>query len=154
MKVITKNILSNDLMKESDAICFTSNGVIKNNGRLVMGAGVAKLFRDAFRNIDKEAGLLCKKNGNICQIVKSIKFLGTSLHIIAFPTKQHWRDKSTVYLINQSALRLVDLANKHGWKQVVLPAPGVGLGGLDFNKEVKPLLEMVFDDRFVITFRP
>jgi len=152
MKIFIKNILSNDVLKAADAVCFTSNEVIKKDGKLVMGAGVAKQFRDTFPGLDQEAGTSVKKYGNACKIIRSMHFLGTMLEIIAFPTKGHWKNPSDIKLIRQSALELLEMANKHGWKQVYLPAPGVGLGGLSWKNEVKPLLEKILDDRFIVTF--
>lgn len=153
MKTIKVDILSQKLMESVDAICFTSNGFLKSNDALVMGAGVARQFKNRFPSIDFVAGKSLKKEGNICRIITSFVFKHT-LNIVAFPTKHDWRGPSDIELINKSAIELVKLADKHNWKRVALPAPGVGLGGLDFNTEVKPLLETILDDRFIITFKP
>lgn len=154
MRIVKENILSTKLLHSADSVCFTSNGITKKDGTLVMGAGVAKQFRDCFVGIDQRAGTLVKQYGNICQIVQSTYIGGTPLNILTFPTKYHWKDPSSLKLIEQSAFELIKLTNQYGWKLVFLPAPGVGLGGLDFNKEVKPMLEKIFDQRFVITFWP
>lgn len=39
-----------------DAICCTTNQVVKSNGRLVMGAGIARQFRDVYNGLDLEWG--------------------------------------------------------------------------------------------------
>ena len=40
MKIVKNlNILSKDILAVADAVCFTSNGSIKKNGALIMGAG-------------------------------------------------------------------------------------------------------------------
>ncbi len=153
MRIAHTNILSSENLRKDDAVCFTSNGVAKKDGKLVMGAGVAKQFRDRFAGIDQEAGTLVKQYGNICQIVWSIH-IGTPLSILAFPTKHHWRNPSYISLIEESALKLIELTNQNGWKLVLLPAPGCSNGGLNFDKEVKPVLEKIFDPRFVVTFWP
>lgn len=74
----------------------------------------------------------------------------TSYH---FRPKNHWRDNSLPYLIKQSAKQLLALVNAHGSKHIYLVPPGCGLGKLDWNEDVKPLLEPFFDDRFTIVFR-
>ena len=60
---IAKNldILSPKVLQKADAICFTSNGIVKKDGKLIMGAGVAKQFRDRFFGLDQESGALVKK---------------------------------------------------------------------------------------------
>ena len=58
MKEQKANILSNEIFTIADAICFTSNGILKSNGSLVMGAGVAKAFRDHFL-------ILIKRQANV-----------------------------------------------------------------------------------------
>ena len=159
MKIQEIDILSNEVLNIADAICFTSNGVLKNNGALVMGAGNAKLFRDAYKGIDANAGLLVKENGNICQIVLTLNVckgnpfdgIDRKINVVAFPTKHHWRNGSDIQLIRDSAKRLKALADKYDWKNVFLPAPGAGMGGLNFNKHVQPIIEEYLDDRFTIT---
>lgn len=154
MKVQHINILSKPVLQTADAICFTSNGITKKDGRLVMGAGVAKAFRDTFSDLDQEAGTAVKEYGNICQIVRDTFYLGNKLSIVAFPTKGHWRYPSRVDLIKQSMFKLIDMTNQYGWKTVYLPAPGVNNGGLSWPDMIKPLLEKKLDDRFIITFLP
>jgi len=151
------NILSQKVINKADAICFTSNGILKKNGALIMGAGVAKAFRDNFFNIDHSAGSLVKERGNICQIVSNSTRNpelpeGRRLDIVAFPTKHRPQDKSDIELIKKSAVELVELADMLSWKLVFLPAPGCSNGKLDFETEVKPVIKKILDDRFVITF--
>lgn len=130
-----------------DAICFTSNEVIKKNGALVMGAGVAKVFRDYYQGLDHQAGREVKANGNICQIIDAEE----RWDIIAFPTKNHWRNLSNLSLIVKSAIQLRSIIDENEWCKVVLPRPGCANGGLDWNV-VKPMLESILDDRvFIIT---
>jgi len=154
MRIFKVNILSKNVLKTANAICFTSNGMTKKDGRLVMGAGVAKQFRDTFLDLDQEAGTAVKAHGNICQVVRRMNYLGNPLSIVAFPTKYDWKNKSDIKLIEQSVFQLIDLTNKFGWKAVYLPAPGINNGGLDWTKDVQPLLIKWLDPRFIITFLP
>lgn len=146
MKQVKGNILSDEILNQADAICFTSNGVIKTDSRLVMGAGVAKVFRDRFTNLDRYAGDWVSLNGNICQVVS----LEHGIPIVAFPTKHHWKNPSDLMLIWRSAVQLKQLADKHGWQKIYLPRPGCNNGQLKW-REVKSVLEDVLDDdRFII----
>jgi len=155
MQQIRADILSDEIIKRADAICFTSNGVLKKDGTLVMGAGVAKIFRDKFSGLDSLAGEIVNKRGSICQIAAigyeiPDNILPRALNIVAFPTKYHWKDPSDALLIEQSAKQLVELADFSGWKAVYLPRPGCANGGLKWAF-VKQILEPILDDRFIIT---
>ena len=150
------DILSERVLSKADCICFTSNGVVKYDGSLVMGAGVAKAFRDRFLGLDAALGEQVRKNGNICQIadfsiyVKS--FPRPPLPIIAFPTKHHFKDPSDIELIKKSANELMELIEQNGWKLVALPKPGCRNGGLVWS-EVKAAIEPIFDNRVVIVWK-
>ena len=45
-----------EAFNEADLWLFTANGVIKRNGALVMGAGIAKTVRDKWPGIDLKIG--------------------------------------------------------------------------------------------------
>lgn len=145
------NILSDFVLAQADAICFTSNGVLKKNACLVMGAGNAKAFKNKFNNIDALAGKLVFQYGNFCQEIKKYEYLNNKFTIVAFPTKYHWKDNSNLALIEKSAKELVELANINGWKKVFLPAPGINNGKLSWDI-VEKILSKILDDRFTITF--
>jgi len=143
------DILSESSLKRFDAICFTSNGIVKSNGELVMGAGVARAFRDRFPGLSLLAGRAVRMHGNVCQVVFTDRKLDLVPVIVAFPTKNHWKDPSPLKLIVQSAEQLMQMVEHNHWREVALPRPGCANGGLDWN-EVKPTLEPIFDDRIVI----
>lgn len=66
-----------------------------------------------------------------------------------FPVKHNWFEKADPALIRQSAYELCVLAGKMGWQEVRMPRPGCGNGGLDWGY-VKPTIEPLLDDRFVV----
>lgn len=133
------------LARNVDAICITTNGVVKADGRLVMGAGMAKQARDRFPGIDAVAGKLVQHHGNHVNVMH----LELITSIVAFPTKHNWRDPSPIELVERSAAELVGLANTNGWSRVLLTRPGCGRGGLKWNF-VKPRLEFYMDNRFIV----
>lgn len=148
------NIVSAEALKEADALCFTSNGVVKSNGELVMGAGVARAFKIRFPGVAASAGERVRASGNVCQMVDNWLVepdirSGFFMPLVAFPTKHHWRSKSSMNLILKSAHELMSWVDEHKLSNVYLPRPGVGLGGLQWER-VKQQLESVFDDRIVI----
>jgi O-acetyl-ADP-ribose deacetylase (regulator of RNase III) len=149
------DILSDELIYNADCICFTSNGVIKSDGTLTMGKGVAGAFKSKWPMIPRYAGECVKANGNICQVVYVLPpddggSKDDRLTIVAFPTKHHYRNPSDIELIKQSALQLVALTNDKGWRRVYLPFPGTGCGGLN-KEDVRAVLSLILDDRFIIT---
>lgn len=117
------DIFSEKLWKKVNAICFTSNGVVKADGTLVMGAGIAKVFRDKFSWLPLSAGKLVKNYGNKCQVMGSTYFEDRRISIVGFPTKQNWRDSSDINLIIKSSKELMLLIEKNGWKRAALPRP-------------------------------
>jgi len=144
---ITGNMFTLRKFIDLDALCITTNEIIKRDGKAVMGAGVAKQAKNIFYNIDKILADLIKKNGHITQV---IKFEPDSYYLVSFPTKYHWKDRSDISLIEKSTKQLLDLTNEYEWKKVILPRPGCSNGGLNYISQVKPLLSKYLDDRFFI----
>lgn len=132
--------------EKADAVCVTTNGVVCSTGA-VMGAGIAK-EADMRYNLKTALGEKLKLYGN--HVYDMGVFDGK--HVVTFPTKNHWRYKSEISLIDQSCRELVSLANANNWKEILLPPIGCGCGGLDFEKDVKPVISPILDDRFVICF--
>jgi hypothetical protein len=125
--------------------CITTNGIVKPDGELVMGAGVALQAAKRYPTLPKTLGGLVFKGGNRVFFVKSIG-------IFSFPTKDNWRDNSHIGMIKRSARQLVALCDELEIKEkesVVLPPPGCGLGGLDID-DVAYEINKILDDRFTL----
>lgn len=150
MKLVKGNILSPDVLNLYDAICFTSNGIVKNNGELVMGAGIAKAFRNMDNKLSLCAGIAVTSHGNKCQIV-SETLQGNPVYVIAFPTKHHWRNPSDLKLIEKSSRELMKLTEQTGWSNVALTKPGCGMGQLKWE-DVRAVIEPILDDRITIFY--
>lgn len=140
-----KEIKGNILYIEAPAKCITTNLVVKKDGKAVMGAGVAKAFRDEYKGIDEEYGRMLSRGIDFVEII----FSDNRSDILSFPTKNDWRDKSDINLIIKSTKELVDLVNLYDYSEVLLPRPGCSNGGLDWE-EVKKEIEPLLDDRFII----
>lgn len=155
MRELRIDIFEPKLLEVVNAICFTSNGILKRNGELVMGAGVAKAFSDKMPLIARDAGKCVNKNGNVCQEVgkyfHSNKSKVYTISVVAFPTKNHWKDKSDIDLIIRSARRLREMIEQNNWKAVALPRPGVLNGGLEWGF-VRDKLEPILDNRVVAVY--
>lgn len=134
------------------AVCVTTNGIVKRNGHAVMGAGIAKEANQRF-SCSKTLGCLLLKYGNhVYDLGEAHGDCGT-FRLISFPTKNHWKDDSSIDLIRQSAVELTDLCNRIDIQTCYLTPPGCGCGHLDWDTQVKPVLDELLDDRFIIVFR-
>lgn len=135
----------------ADARVITTNGYVKSNGECVMGRGCAKEATERFLGIAKRLGGFIKQHGNHVFMLK----VGPPA-LVNFPVKHKWDQPADISLIERSAHELVawaDAMRDHGVNKVVLPRPGCGNGRLNWERDVKPVLEKILDDRFkVITF--
>lgn len=133
-----------------DAICVTTNGIVMNNGLAVMGAGIAKQFKDRFKNIDSLLGNYLNEYGNRCFILgKDLSYKEKDIYVISFPTKHDWKNKSDIALIEKSAQQLIEIKNKYNLNKILLTPPGCGNGGLT-TEEVYPILNKYFNEDFYI----
>lgn len=137
-----------------DALVCTTNKMVKNNGRLVMGAGIAKEFKEHFQDLDLIWGgrLRCRAHDNGFMVTSVYTSLGglRLLHLVAFPTKDDWKHPARIELIKCSALTLENLVNIMGWNNILMTRPGCGMGGLTWNI-VKPEISFLNDKFKIIT---
>jgi hypothetical protein len=147
-----------------DAICITTNGHYTRDGVAVMGGGCAgeaarrwpempvrlgKMLRTFMSNIPFVIGAV-DENGEALELTAdTIKERKFKCLVFSYPTIHNLVRGSELGLIKQSAQVLVDYVTQYNLKKVILPRPGVGIGGLTW-KEVKPEIENILDDRFVI----
>ena len=143
MREIKANIF--DMVVET--IVITTNGIVKRNGEAVMGAGIALEMAKKYPLFPKVFGDKLKKDGNhvFMFFVPQVK----GRKVITFPVKNHFKEKASLELIEQSCKEIVILADKFELTQIALPRPGCGVGGLKW-KDVEPILEKHFDQRFFI----
>jgi hypothetical protein len=106
-----------------------------------MGNGCAKEAARRFPDLPDRLGRLLKEQGN------RVFDLGDG--IVSFPVEETPWEISSIRIIRRSAEELRELADAKGWTEVVLPAPGCGGGGLSLS-EVRPVLDGVLDDRFLL----
>ena len=136
-----------DIWKSTaNVICVTTNSIIKSNGELVMGVGIAKQAALRYPELPKVFGTHVAKFGNSPCVYHAID----GKIIVSLPTKYHWKDKSNMQLICQSVFIIQSIFNK---ETVALPRPGCGCGGLIWN-DVKSNLNAILDeDRFIVMER-
>ena len=130
--------------------CITTNGIVKKDGCAVMGKGVALQAARRFPKLLRLLGKYLKEFRN------SVHSFGSEYRIISFPTKDDWREDSSLEIIEESCQRLRDAFEytELGYfvKKIYMPRPGCGCGNLNW-KDVKPILEKYLDDRFIVVDR-
>lgn len=136
-------------------VCFTSNAIVTREGKAVMGAGVAKYFKDNFNGLDVALGKIKSRTMN--NVVTDLGYWdrGEDKHrIIAFPTKNHWKNDSIPALIKMSCLRLKNLIDSDVRLQkgvILLPRPGCDNGGLDWEEIKDDVIKRLPNNVVIIT---
>jgi len=137
-----------------DAICIPTNQILKVTNQGVWGKGLALSAKEKWPDLPKLHGQFLKKRQKGTTLIKRTLHPNLEqLCIYSFPTRIHWKDKSNLNLIEQSARELIYLTDYNKHEEVWLPVVGCELGGLKFNSEVGPLLGKLLDDRFTIVFK-
>lgn len=122
-------------------IAVTTSGSLARSGKAVMGRGVARQAGLRFPGLPDELGALLRERGNHVHMLAE--------GMVSFPVEESAWACPDLRLISRSALELRQLADREGWGLVVVPRPGCGGGGLEWQ-EVRPLLDKHFDDRFLV----
>jgi hypothetical protein len=146
MKEIKGNLF--DHIGVADAICITTNGTLRHDGRAVMGRGCALAAVQRWPHISTILGdhIALSGNGVYSLIVDK------STMVLSFPVKNNWWEKADIDLIKRSARDLMAIADAENWEKVILPRPGCGNGKLSWN-QVRETIKDLLDDRFyIITF--
>ena len=103
----------------------------------VMGKGLAKQIADMHPDVMPPYKTACS-NGSLrigkVQVVP-VDLPGGGIYrrrwIINFPTKDHWRDRSSIAHISKGMRSLVNAVAEWSVIRVAIPPLGCGLGGLD-----------------------
>ena len=122
-------------------IAITTNGSVTRDGRAIMGRGTARQASALFTGIPRQLGRLLQEQGN------HVHELDNGL--VSFPVEETPWSLPDIRLIRRSAAELRALADLRGWPLIVVPRPGCGGGGMDWQ-EVRPVLEEFFDGRFIV----
>lgn len=126
-------------------IAITTNGSTTRDGRAILGRGVARQAAERFPLLARELGQLLQQHGN--HVVE------LSGGLASFPVEESPWSLPDLRLIRQSAEELRRLADQRGWPLVVVPRPGCGGGGLQWE-DVRPVLTEFFDERFIVLAAP
>ena len=164
MKEIKKDLFDCISDLETDAILITTNGQFDDNGKACMYGGCARVCADRWPETAFRLGT-CLKNFNLnvpyvigaldengdyikpnLRIIKERKFKNL---ILSFPTINNLMDGANLDLVRDSARELRAMADRFELRGIVSGRPACGIGGLVW-KDVRPVIEEFFDDRFTV----
>lgn len=130
-------------LARGNSLAITTNGLTNLKGLAIMGRGIAKDAADRFPDIKRELGVNLLIGGN------KVYDLGQreEWHLYSFPTKNSWREDSSLDLIKNSCIQIMEYVEPD--EKVFIGRPGCGYGGLLWS-DVKPIIEVLLDDRFCI----
>ncbi len=122
------------------------------------GAGLARDFKSRFPDAEKVFVQWCRSRAaRLGQVLPvSVTTEGPVRLIYYFPTKDDWRNPSSLEGVTGGLRALVEDLSKRGLRSIAIPALGCGLGGLQWTV-VRPLIELSFEplsDVRVVLFGP
>jgi O-acetyl-ADP-ribose deacetylase (regulator of RNase III) len=107
----------------------------------VMGKGIALQFKRSFPHNFKSYEAACKR-GEVRlgeMFVHETGTIDNPKYIVNFPTKKHWKSRSTVADIKVGLTALRSTITALGLRSIAIPPLGCGNGGLDWA-EVHPVI--------------
>ena len=116
----------------------------------VMGKGIALRFKRIYPEMFETYRNHCE-HGDL-QVGQLLLYKTPNKWILNFPTKKHWRSPSRVEYIEAGLRKLRERSSEMGITSIALPELGCGNGELDFEGQVKPLMERYLGNLSVPTF--
>jgi hypothetical protein len=133
---------------DADWRLIPTNTVVRRDGRAVMGAGAALQAAQRYPALAADLGTAIRAL-RWAPLARPVSHF-PAYRLSCLPTKYDWRANSDFDLIRRGLLQFVDdLPTLHVSGAIALPMLGCGLGGLPVAT-VRPLLERLLDDRFVL----
>jgi len=105
----------------------------------VMGKGIAKRFKQVYPDMFERYQQLCERDA--LDIGELWLYKTPNKWVLNFPTKRHWRQRSRPEYIEQGLEKFVDTYHVLGITSVSFPLLGCGNGELDWEAQVRPLME-------------
>lgn len=108
-----------------------------------MGRGLPRRFKTLYPDMYQQYRQMCRSGrfdiGSLWLYKTPHKW------ILNFPIKVHWRDAARLEYIEQGLQAFVNSFGQREMRSVSFPMLSAGLGGLDWESEVRPLLEQYLD---------
>lgn len=132
----------------ADVICIPTNNVINLNGELVMERGVALEVKEFDTDVSYYFAHHVETHGNTPCLFRT----DINPNFCSLPIKHHCRDIPDLFLIKRSIKYMVSImdSDKRNFRKIALPRPGCEHNELKWKTEVRPIIEPLLDDRFVV----
>ncbi|AYG36961.1 phosphatase [Lactiplantibacillus pentosus] len=105
----------------------------------VMGKGIALQFKKLYPEMFTNYQHFCESGA--LTVGKLYLYKTPGKWILNFPTKENWRNKSKLAYIEAGLKKFVATYQEKGIESISFPQLGTGNGGLDWEREVRPLME-------------
>ena len=105
----------------------------------VMGKGIAKRFKQVYPDMFERYQELCESDA--FDIGDLWLYKTPNKWVLNFPTKHHWRQRSQPEYVEQGLRKFVDTYHVYGITSISFPLLGCGNGELDWETQVRPLME-------------
>lgn len=113
-------------------VVVPTNTEVRRDGSAVMGAGVAKAAAERFAELEQRYGRCLRADRPFTAF--------SDLRLLLAPTKQRWRQPSTLDMVDEAAARVRRWSDAHPAEgMIAVPAFGCGRGGLGWDV-VEPVL--------------
>ena len=131
--------MANIIVKNGDILASHAEVLVNPvNCVGVMGAGLAKQFKDKYPLVFREYRRDCL-SGRLKVGTVLFYRIEEGRWMAAFPTKHHWRHPSRIEWIEQGLMDLRNRLSSERIRSVAVPALGAGLGQLHWS-DVRPLI--------------
>ena len=107
----------------------------------VMGGGIALEFKRRYPSMFQAYKKECDQSTLKVGTLMFYKPVESPHSICLFPTKEHWQNPSTTEYIEAGLRAFVKFHKQWNIKSIAFPKLGCGLGGLNWEYEVQPLME-------------
>ena len=109
----------------------------------VMGKGIAKRFKQVYPDMFERYQELCETDA--FDVGELWLHKTPNKWVLNFPTKRHWRQPSRPEYVEQGLRKFVATYHAYGITSVSFPLLGCGNGELDWETQVRPLMEKYLD---------
>lgn len=112
----------------------------------VMGKGIAKEFKKRYPEMFEKYKEICKAGKFNTGDLWLYNIPDSDRRILNFPTKRHWRGRSKTEYIESGLQKFARTYAQKGITSISFPMLGSSNGGLDWETQVKPLMEQHLKD--------
>lgn len=143
------------ISRDMDAwVVVPTNLTNRRDGKAVMGAGLAKQAAQRFPALATNLGIHLLRFGSRLYL-DNYGRAGLHRKIICLPTKDHWQESANMDLIVDGCHELKEIAyalkTVGDERPILLPKIGCGLGGLNWERQVRPVVDSILEgDRFIL----